>query len=77
MGLLTIDENKCKKDGICVRECPATIIHLPADDGYPDIVPGGEAMCLVCGHCVAVCPHGALSHSGVPIDDSPRIKRNA
>jgi nitroreductase/NAD-dependent dihydropyrimidine dehydrogenase PreA subunit len=75
MGLLKIDEKKCKKDGICVRECPATIIQLPAYDGYPDIVPGGEGMCLVCGHCVAVCPHGALSHERVPIENSPRIKK--
>jgi nitroreductase/NAD-dependent dihydropyrimidine dehydrogenase PreA subunit len=75
MGLLKIDEKKCKKDGICVRECPAAIIQLPAHDGYPDIVPGGEGMCLVCGHCVAVCPHGALSHSEVPIEKSPRIKK--
>jgi ferredoxin len=30
MGLLKIDEKKCKKDGICVRECPAAIIQHPA-----------------------------------------------
>jgi len=24
-------------------------------------------MCLHCGHCVAVCPHGALDHAEVPL----------
>ena len=32
-------------------------------------------MCMACGHCVAVCPHGAFSHSVVPIQDSPQIKK--
>ena len=74
MGLLRIDESKCKKDGACARECPTTIIQLPEGNGYPAIVPGGEGMCLVCGHCVAVCPHGALSHEQIPVEDSPTIR---
>lgn len=75
MGFLEIDESKCKKDGFCVGECPATIIRLAEGNGYPDMIPGGENMCLVCGHCVAVCPHGALSHKRIPIEDSPTIKK--
>ncbi len=75
MGLLNIDKDKCKKDGICVRECPFNIIRLRKDDGYPDIVPDDGASCLACGHCVAVCPTGALSHENVPIEASPVIKK--
>lgn len=74
MGLLIIDENKCKKDGICAGECPMAIIKLK-DDDFPKIVPGGDDLCNSCGHCVAVCPHGALSHAWVPIEDSPLIKK--
>jgi nitroreductase/NAD-dependent dihydropyrimidine dehydrogenase PreA subunit len=73
MGLLKIDQSKCKKDGLCVQDCPAAIIRLSEDDGYPAMVPEGETLCLVCGHCVAVCPHGALSHGQVPIESSPPI----
>jgi ferredoxin/uncharacterized protein YunC (DUF1805 family) len=73
MSLLIIDQSKCKKDGFCARECPAVIIRLEGGDGYPDIVRGGEAGCIRCGHCVAVCPHGALSHADVPIESSPEI----
>lgn len=68
MGFLIIDENKCKKDGICVAECPVAIIHQKDKESIPEIVPGGEQVCLLCGHCVAVCPHGALSHEKIPIE---------
>ena len=69
MGKLIVDENKCKKDGICAGECPMALIKLKDGDGFPELVPGGDQMCLVCGHCVAVCPHGALSHSMVPVEE--------
>ncbi len=75
MGLLIVDENKCKKDRICVGECPMAIIKLKDGDGFPELVPGGEQMCLVCGHCVAVCPHGALSHKQVPMEECPVIDK--
>jgi nitroreductase/NAD-dependent dihydropyrimidine dehydrogenase PreA subunit len=75
MGLLKVDMHKCKKDGICAKECPFKIIQLKEDDGYPDIIPGGEVLCSICGHCVAICPHGALSHERVPLEDSPPIKK--
>jgi nitroreductase len=39
------------------------------------MVPGGEEMCLRCGHCVAVCPHGALSHAEVPLEACPSIRK--
>jgi nitroreductase/NAD-dependent dihydropyrimidine dehydrogenase PreA subunit len=74
MGLLIIDTSKCKRDGLCVRECPAAIIQLPNDQDLPGIIPGG--ICLDCGHCVAVCPHGALSHERIPIEDSPLIRED-
>jgi nitroreductase len=39
------------------------------------MVPGGEQACLTCGHCVAVCPHGAMSHAKVPFEDCSTIKK--
>jgi len=74
MGLLIIDENKCRKDGICARECPMAVIKLKGGDGFPEMVPAGESICNNCGHCVAVCPESALSHVRVPIDKSPLIE---
>lgn len=74
MGLLNINEDLCQKDGFCVLDCAASIIQLPDNNGLPEIVPNGEGACLECGHCVAVCPHGALSHERIPIEQSPAIK---
>ena len=75
MGLLTIDATKCKQDGICAGECPTAIIKLKDKDSLPEMVPGGEAFCLVCGHYVAVCPHGALNHAQVNLEDCAPIDK--
>jgi len=75
MGLLMIDEDKCKKDGICARECPMAIIKLKGEDPFPKMVQGGDELCSNCGHCVAVCPNGALSHTHVPVEKSPLIEK--
>jgi nitroreductase/NAD-dependent dihydropyrimidine dehydrogenase PreA subunit len=73
MALLIVDENKCKRDGICVMECNGAIAKSP-QSGLPEITPEKEAWCIQCGHCVAACPHGALSHKNIPIENSPAIR---
>lgn len=59
--LFTIDPNKCKKDGICVAECPLHLIAINEADQTPIPVDKAERQCIKCGHCVAVCPHDALT----------------
>ena len=76
MGKLIVDEDKCKKDGICAGECPMALIKLKDGDGFPELIPGGDQMCLMCGHCVAVCPHGALSHTMVPVEECQVIDKD-
>ncbi len=73
---LIVDETKCKRDGFCAADCPMGIIKLKDGDGFPIMVPGGEKICLVCGHCVAVCPYGALSLDRIPQDACPVIDKN-
>lgn len=73
MELITIDEDRCRKDGFCARECPSAIIELPGD-GWPRIKPGQEEGCMDCGHCVAVCPHDALRHERIPRAGSPALR---
>ena len=75
MGLLTIDEGLCKKDELCVADCPTAILRIDEGMGIPQMVPGGEAMCLRCGHCVAVCPHGALDHAEVPLAGCDPVRK--
>lgn len=61
MSFFSIDEDKCKRDGICAMECPVQIIRMPGNDALPRLIDNGEEFCINCGHCVAVCPHGALA----------------
>lgn len=75
MGLVTIDKDKCKKDGICAEECPRQLISLENEAGYPDIALESESFCMTCGHCVAVCPHGAMSIYGAAIGDCPEVDK--
>lgn len=67
MGLLNIDQKNCHQDGLCAIECPMGIIRFNGKGSFPEILPENEAMCIGCGHCVAVCPHDALDHSAVPL----------
>ncbi|MBW2635096.1 MAG: nitroreductase family protein [Deltaproteobacteria bacterium] len=76
MGMISIDGDKCKRDGICVRECPTAIIKLKDKESVPQLRRGGDESCLRCGHCVAVCPHGALSHRDIPLEACPPIEKD-
>ncbi len=73
MGYLTIDETRCRKDGICADNCPGGIIRLRGKNRLPEIPRALEKGCIACGHCVAICPHGALTHSLLPLEECPAI----
>lgn len=63
MDLISVDLEKCKGDGMCAEACPTGRLTRDAE-GRPRAAPGGT--CIECGHCVAVCPHAALSHALLP-----------
>jgi nitroreductase/NAD-dependent dihydropyrimidine dehydrogenase PreA subunit len=64
MYTITIDSNRCKKDGICARVCPANIFVQREKLAIPDLV--DEETCIACGHCVGVCPQNAIQHTEFP-----------
>lgn len=76
MSLFTIDEKWCRKDGFCVAECPAMIIEMKSEDSFPTPVTGAENRCINCGHCVAVCPHSALTLEKMPLASCPSLKED-
>jgi len=76
MSLFTIDEKWCRKDGFCVADCPAMIIEMKTPDSFPTPVEGAEQRCINCGHCVAVCPHSALTLDRMPIASCPPINKD-
>ncbi|EPR44317.1 nitroreductase [Desulfovibrio sp. X2] len=68
MSLITVDTKLCSKDGLCAEVCPARLIVQSGDD-LPREIEGAADICIRCGHCVAVCPKGALSNSLTPAAD--------
>jgi nitroreductase/NAD-dependent dihydropyrimidine dehydrogenase PreA subunit len=72
---ILIDQDLCKKDDICIESCPNRIIGSSPENGFPMIIPGLEMLCISCGHCVSVCPHGALRHPNAPVEDCPPIQK--
>ncbi len=75
MSLFTIDETECKRDGICVAECPIKIIEMKDEKSTPTPTAEADERCVKCGHCVAVCPHGAFRHSMLKTELFPPMKK--
>ena len=74
MSIFVVDQEKCKRDGICATVCPVSIIAMNSHG--PEPVEGVEERCLNCGHCVAVCPHGAFSLQTMPVGQCPSLQEN-
>ncbi len=60
MFQITIDSERCRGDGICVRGCPAEVYVQREKGVRPDVA--YSEYCIACGHCVAVCPEEAFAH---------------
>jgi len=58
---IAIDPGRCRKDGLCALACPTGIFVQREKATTPE--PDGEERCICCGHCVAICPSGAIAHS--------------
>lgn len=70
--LIQIDQNKCKKDKLCIRECPTKIIQ-EGKNGFPEVPSKKEESCIECGHCIAVCPTEALSFKEIKPESLPTV----
>lgn len=76
MSLFSINQEKCKRDGICAKDCPAQVIVWKNKDDFPTPAKDAEEFCINCGHCVAVCPYGALTLSTMPVDTCPPVQKD-
>ncbi|MCA9927267.1 MAG: nitroreductase family protein [Anaerolineales bacterium] len=63
---ITIDSERCKKDGLCAMICPVDVFQQDEKVTVPKISDEHITRCIACGHCVAICRHGAISHSEFP-----------
>ncbi|MVX64552.1 4Fe-4S dicluster domain-containing protein [Clostridium chromiireducens] len=71
MSLITVNEDKCIKCGLCVEECPALVLKL--EPTGPKEIEANVNGCLECGHCVAVCPKQAIDNKKSPLDMQSEI----
>lgn len=62
--MMIVDNEKCVGCGLCVKDCFANDIKIT--DGKANI---GNITCFKCGHCVAVCPKGAVSTDKYKMED--------
>ena len=63
---VTIDTERCKKDGLCAMICPDAVIQQDEKVTVPKISDERMEHCIACGQCMAICPQGAISHSEFP-----------
>ena len=73
MSRFTVDESKCRRDGICVAVCPVGILTY-GEGAPPAQAPGAEELCIGCGHCVAACPYGACALDTMPVEACPPVR---
>ena len=63
MCLITVNEEKCIKCGLCVEECQLGVLKLEST-GPKEVNPDA---CFACGHCVAICPKEAIDNNKSPL----------
>ena len=72
MYAVTIDTERCKKDGICALVCPKGIFVQREKLTMPELV--DEESCIACGQCVAICRQSAISHAEFPATTTRAIQ---
>jgi len=61
MATIQIDEAICSNCELCLTDCNKRVFAV--EDDFVRVV--HEEKCMRCGHCVAICPEGAITHRGL------------
>jgi len=72
MPIVSIDPHRCKKDGLCVRVCDK-VFAQEAEGSMP--VVAHEEHCNSCGHCVLICPVGAITQKDCPPENAHVVRK--
>jgi len=66
MPVIEVNPDLCKRCFTCTQTCPILIFAKKDEESIPEILDDNLQFCLVCGHCVAICPAGAITHDSFP-----------
>jgi nitroreductase/NAD-dependent dihydropyrimidine dehydrogenase PreA subunit len=72
MSLIEINRETCTKCGLCATQCNMILFR---EGSYPRQLPNSDEFCMRCGHCVAICPAGSLTHKEMPAEQTPSINK--
>lgn len=70
MITINVDKKSCTGDGKCVEICPMRILKMNVSERKPEYITGGGEKCINCGHCLAICPHAAISLSTMDVNNA-------
>lgn len=65
MSWVAIDQDKCNKCGLCALRCVGCFTRTEDEIS----VKADENCCIICGHCISLCPTNAISHSKMDPDN--------
>jgi nitroreductase/NAD-dependent dihydropyrimidine dehydrogenase PreA subunit len=65
MPITGIDYEKCNHCKLCVKDCPTR--NFSIDDKQKKII-FDNMRCILCGHCISVCPENAILYSEMKDD---------
>lgn len=71
-GQIRINEKLCNGCGLCVSVCKDFSIKI--ENGKAVIADTPVFGCIACGHCMAICPRGAITVSGRCISPEDMFK---
>ena len=67
-----VDYEKCTKCGLCIENCPTKALDY---DDYKSPKMENPKNCMLCQHCLAICPMGAISIIDKNPDYSAPVKQ--
>jgi nitroreductase/NAD-dependent dihydropyrimidine dehydrogenase PreA subunit len=70
MSLITVDESKCIKCELCIKECPVSVLKM----GKNGPEERKTTTCIACGHCVSICPNAAIDNKKAPLVQQVDLK---
>lgn len=72
--MITIDKNKCTSCEACYDVCPNYVIGVTVKEEITSVDVNYPSHCCECGHCISLCPSGAIANSLSTSDEFKELK---